>query len=68
LGSRALLSELLARVAPDRAALECALGTARDALSAGATRTARRALNAAEQICADAQLDQAELDQLRARV
>ena len=66
--SRALRAELLAHVAPDAAAAELALAVARDALDAGARRTAQRALAIVRQLRATVPLDGATIDALSARL
>jgi hypothetical protein len=68
LESRTLVAELLAHVEPGQAAFDLALATARDAVDAGATRIARRALAAADRAGRDPPLDRTRLDELRTRL
>jgi DNA-binding SARP family transcriptional activator len=65
LESRVLRSELLARVAPDQAALDLTLSLVEDAWQAGARRVVERSLAAAERIQRAARLDDKPLAKLR---
>jgi DNA-binding SARP family transcriptional activator len=68
LESRALRAELLAHIAPDAASGELALSVAREALDAGARRTAQRALAAARQVAKAVPFDAGAIDALSARL
>jgi len=68
LDSRVLRSELLARVAPDQAALDLTLSVVQDAWQAGARRVVERALAAAERIQRAARLDARPLARLRTQL
>lgn len=67
LESRVRRGELLAHVEPNAEAFTIALSAAREALGAGASRIARRALSAAEDVSRKTGIDRTELDGLLAR-
>ena len=68
LESRVLRAEILAQVAPSRGAYEDAVAAAQDALTAGAERSARRSLAAAQRALGDTPSpDPATLEDLRRR-
>jgi hypothetical protein len=68
LESRVRRVELLAGVDPGKVAFDDALSVARDAVTTGALRLARRAVSAAERAGHGAGVDRARLDELRTRL